>query len=98
MFLHIVLARFRTDADPADLQAFLDDAPGALASAPFRIRALGPDLNLGITSSADWGYVAEVENPDDLRAWEEAPEHVALRDRMLRIRDSVLNVQLPVAD
>jgi hypothetical protein len=96
MFLHIVLSRFRSDADPADVARFLDLAGRALANAPFRVQAHGPDLQLGITNSASWAYVAEVADPSELERWEQHPDHLELRDAMLRIRESGLNVQIPV--
>jgi hypothetical protein len=95
MFLHVVLARFRADADPADVDRFVRLAESALANAPFAVRAVGPDLQLGITNAASWGYVAEVADPSQLEQWEQHRDHLELRDAMLRIRESVLNVQIP---
>jgi hypothetical protein len=95
MFMHVVVARFREDADPAAVDHFLRLAETALANAPFAVRAHGQDLELGITHSASWGYVAEVNDPADLERWECHPDHLELRQAILQIRESVLNVQLP---
>jgi hypothetical protein len=97
MFFHVVLARFRDDADPADVDKFLRLAQTALANAPFAVRTHGRDIDLGITNSASWGYVAEVGDPADLERWEKHPDHIELRQAMLQIRESVLNAQLPMS-
>jgi len=95
-FFHIVLARFRQDADPGDVADFLGAADAALATAPFRVVAAGADLELGLTPACDWGYVAEVGDPKELATWEHQAEHDQLRAKILKIKDAVLNVQLPL--
>ncbi|HVX22605.1 MAG TPA: hypothetical protein VHB02_14755 [Acidimicrobiales bacterium] len=95
-FFHIVLSRFRKDADPAEVDDFLSSAGDSMAAAPFRVVAMGPDLDLGLTPACDWGYVAEVAEPGVLETWEHQAEHDALREKMLKIRETVLSIQLPL--
>jgi hypothetical protein len=98
MIKHIVTVNFREDADPETVKAFLAMAPGALARGPFRSVVYGSGVK-ALPTGADWGFIADIESEDDVRAWTTCDAHREMVTLVRQISSGGANMQMvdPVA-
>jgi hypothetical protein len=83
---HLVVFRWNADVTSADIEA-IDDALAALPEQISSLRAYhhGPDLGLG-EGRWDYGIVAECDDVDGWRAYEQHPAHRRVVVEVLRPR------------
>jgi hypothetical protein len=98
MIKHIVTVTFRDDADPEIVKAFLAMAPDALARGPFRSVIHGSGVRV-VPNGADWGFIADVDSEDDVRAWTKCEAHAEMVAYVRQISAGGANMQMvdPVA-
>lgn len=82
MIVHVVTFTWREDA-PADIA---EQVSAALATLPGQIPELrayrfGPDLGLG--GNTDYAVVAEFDDVDGWRAYDQQPEHVRIKTELI---------------
>ncbi|HVX22610.1 MAG TPA: hypothetical protein VHB02_14780 [Acidimicrobiales bacterium] len=94
MLLQVVVVKWKEDADPDLIKEFLAFAPTAMERGPFRSYTEGATVGV-MASSWDWGFVAELERPEDVDVWINCDAHVELNEKIKPIRGEVCNIQLP---
>jgi hypothetical protein len=98
MIKHIDMVTFHEDADPDAIKAFIAMAPGALARGPFRSFVCGAGVK-ALATAADWGFIADVDSEDDVRAWTTCEAHDEMLTYVKPISAGGANMQMldPVA-
>ena len=93
MVKHVVLVCWKPDADEQMIQEFMNVAPTALSRGPFLSFSHG--VGLGLTgTSADWGFVADLAEADDLKRWTGSPAHSDFTATLNPIAATVTSIQL----
>ena len=90
---HAVLLFFREDADPALRDQFVEEVPALLAAGPFLSVECGESVGVTI-SSADWGFIAEIDGPDRVREWIECEAHQRMEQLTSHLLERVASLQL----
>jgi len=90
---HIVLLYFDPTADPAAIERFLELAPDCLAGGPFLSHTSGLSTKT-LASSADWGFIAEVDDPAQIQAWVACDAHKRFIELLENIVSRSANFQV----
>jgi Stress responsive A/B Barrel Domain len=89
---HVVLLYFKEDADPEAIKRFIDLVPGLLADGPFLSYSCGETAR-GLASSANWGFIAEVEDAASIQAWVDCEPHQQMIELTKPILSRTSNIQ-----
>ncbi len=94
---HIVLITIRHDADPRDVSALVARAPSILARGPFTSAQAGVGAG-SLPGAAQWGFIAEAESAEDVRAWSQSTAHEALLRLLEPVMESAATIQFAPDD
>jgi hypothetical protein len=89
----VVVVQWRDDADPKAVEEFLACAPRVLARGPFVSCVDGPGKKV-VDNTADWAFIAELAEPEDLHRWLKSEAHGELLQMIMPIKGSVTSIQI----
>jgi hypothetical protein len=88
----VVLLYFKEDADPEAIMRFKELAPGLLADGPFLSVRHGESAR-GLASSADWGFIAEIDDVASVQTWIDCEPHQRMIELSKPILSRTANIQ-----